>query len=119
MLDFVQNYGLLIFGVVVFLALVGYVIYLFVKQPQKIKEWLIWACAQAEIKLGSKTGQLKLREVYNMFIMKFPIVAKFITFETFQSWTEESLSTLQEWIENNEMIKNFIYKDTEDENNEE
>ena len=54
-----------------------------------------------------------------MFIMKFPIVAKFITFETFQSWTEESLSTLQEWIENNEMIKNFIYKDTEDENNEE
>ena len=35
MLDFIQSYGLLIFGVVVFLALAGYVIYLFVKQPQK------------------------------------------------------------------------------------
>ena len=33
------------------------------KQKKKIKEWLIWACIEAERELQSGTGQLKLRDV--------------------------------------------------------
>ena len=37
------------------------------KQKAKVKEWLIWACIEAERALQSGTGQLKLREVWNLF----------------------------------------------------
>ena len=53
------------------------------EQLKKVKEWLLWAVAEAEKELGSGTGQLKLRYVYDMFIVKFPSLAKIISFETF------------------------------------
>lgn len=55
------------------------------EQKKKIKEWLVWACIEAERALKSGTGQLKLREVWNLFcgVPAFTWVAKVISFETF------------------------------------
>ena len=36
------------------------------KQKKKVREWLVWACIEAERALQSGTGQLKLREVWNI-----------------------------------------------------
>lgn len=87
--------------IVVVLLVGGMAIYNLVKRPEKIKEWLVWACAQAEIELGSGTGQLKLRAVYDMFMKQFPVMQLFISFERFSGWVELALLQLEDWIENN------------------
>ena len=98
MAEFLQEYWMLL--VVAAIAVIGG-LYVIIKEPQRIKQWLIWACSQAELALGSGTGMLKLREVYNMFITQYPIFSKFISFETFQKWTEEALETFKKWLESN------------------
>ena len=84
-----------------------------------ISNWLIlipvWAVAQAEKKLGSQTGQLKLRYVYDMFISKFPGVSIFIPFDTFKSMVDKALDELQEMIENNEKIQMLFSEEEEKE----
>ena len=42
------------------------------KQIEMIKQWLLLAVTQAEKELGEKTGQLKLRYVYDLFIKTYP-----------------------------------------------
>ena len=46
-------------------------IWIAVKRPQQIKEWLISASAEAELYFGSGTGQLKLREVYDVIFFMY------------------------------------------------
>lgn len=98
MLEFLQNYGILI---AIAIIAIGVAIFIVVKEPKKVKEWLIWACSQAELSLGGGTGMLKLREVYDMFITQFPVFSKFITFAIFQQWTEEALVTFKDWVAKN------------------
>lgn len=86
----------------------GYAIYLAAAKPKKIKEWLIIACAQAESALGSGTGMLKLRFVYDMFVKQYPIVSQLISFKKFQEMTEESLATLKDWLEKNPKVDLFF-----------
>lgn len=86
-------------------------------QRAKIKEWLIWACIEAERKLQSDTGQLKLREVWNMFcaVPVFTAVAKFIPFEVFSEWVKEALRKAKEMLVNNKALANYVYGDKADE----
>lgn len=42
------------------------------KQLAKVKEWLLWAVTEAEKDLGGGTGKLKLRQVYDLFVQRFP-----------------------------------------------
>ena len=98
MVEFLQQYWLII---IFALAAAGTLIYIIIKEPQRIKQWLIWACAQAELALGSGTGMLKLREVYDMFITQYPIFSKIIPFSVFQRWTEEALLVFKQWLESN------------------
>lgn len=65
------------------------------EQKVKIFNWLIWACNLAEKELGEKTGELKLRFVYDMFISKFPVTAKLISYELFGEWVDEALVELE------------------------
>lgn len=105
MIEFLQQYWLLI---VFALAAVGTLAYIIIKEPQRIKQWLIWACAQAELALGSGTGMLKLREVYDMFITQYPIFSKIIPFSVFQKWTEEALLIFKEWLVNNAAVQEMF-----------
>lgn len=98
MVEFLQQYAPLICSSVILAALLSYV---WIRYPHKIKEWLVYACAQAELALGSGTGMLKLRFVYDMFISQFPMFSKFISFSTFQAWTEDALVTFKEWVKSN------------------
>ena len=70
----------------------------------KIQQWLIWAVAQAEKELGSGTGQLKIKYVYDLFISKFPAVAIFIKYETFANMVEKALDEFKEMIDTNRRI---------------
>ncbi len=87
------------------------------EQVAKIKEWLIWACIEAEKELQSGTGQLKLRQVYDMFcaVPAFSSVAKLISFETFEGWVTETLKTAKEMLAKNEKLAMYVYGDNADE----
>ena len=40
-------------------------------QLESLRQWLLFAVTEAEKSLGSGTGKLKLRQVYDMFLTKF------------------------------------------------
>ena len=77
-------------------------------QIAKIKEWLLYAVTEAERELGSGTGQLKLRKVYDMFVTKFPYLVKFISFEYFSSLVDEVLIKFKKMFETNNNVKQYV-----------
>ena len=66
------------------------------------------AVTEAEAELGSGTGQLKLRAVYEMAVKTFPWVEKFIAFETFSTWVDEALEWMNTQLETNENVKAYV-----------
>lgn len=82
------------------------------KQIENLKEWLKLAVTEAEAALGSGTGQLKLRDVYDMAVEKFPWVGEFITFETFSTWVDEALEWMNNQLESNDKVKAYVVDGT-------
>lgn len=108
----VENWWVIIILAVIIATLVCGVIF-FAKQPtskklEKIKEWLLFAVAKAEEELGSGTGQIKLRYVYDMFIAKFPWSAKMMSFEEFSKLVDEVLKKFNEMLSQNDKLLGLI-----------
>lgn len=108
----IDNWYLLVGGVAL-IVVAGFAVYKFVGLPTKeqvikIKEWLKYAVTIAEKELGGKTGQLKLRMVYDMFVSKFPSVAKLISFDTFASWVDDALEWMNKQLEANKAIETVV-----------
>lgn len=100
----------IIIGAIVALFLVVLTIYL-----MGFKNWLVWAVSEAERVLGSGTGQLKLRYVYDMAVLRFPIVAKIIPFKLFSGMVDAALDIMNDMIKNNTSIAEAITKQIEGE----
>ena len=94
--------------VIVVVVVLAFGIYYTITNKQKVREWLKFAVIYAEKELGSGTRQFKLRQVYDMFIERFPVFSKLIPFSTFSLWVDEALIFLREQLEKNEAIKNFV-----------
>lgn len=84
------------------------VAYLMINQKKKVIEWLKFAVTEAEKLLGEKTGQLKLRQVYDWFVEKFPVVAAFLPFRVFSAWVDIALETMRKWLEDNKSVANYV-----------
>ena len=82
---------------------------------RQVQEWLLYAVAKAEAMLGSGTGELKLRYVYDMFLVKFPVIAIFISFDDFSIMVEKALQKFEELIQTNDKIK-ALYAEGSNEN---
>ena len=80
------------------------------KRMEMIKQWLILAVVKAEKELGEKTGQIKLRFVYDMFIKRFKFLSKIITFDQFSQLVDEALEAMRHLIETNQSIADYINK---------
>lgn len=96
-------------GIVVVLAIIGIIVA--IKQPAKIREWLVWAVSQAEKDLGSGTGQMKLRKVYDMFTNKYKFISLFISFDIFSMWVDSALDVMREMISTNPQVENYIIEE--------
>lgn len=112
----VQNWYLIVAAIAV-VAVGGYCVYVFVKKPtnvqiQTVKEWLLWAVTEAEKELGSGTGQLKLRYVYNMFIERFDYLANVITFDMVSGLVDEALDEMRKMLSTNMAVQNYVAGDT-------
>lgn len=111
--EFIHEYWYLVIAIIAIISMASITIYNWFKLPdneqiEQVKQWLLYAVAKAEKELGSGTGQIKLRYVYNMFIAKFPAVALFLTFEEFSNLVDEALQELQELIDKNSSIEALI-----------
>lgn len=78
------------------------------KQIEMVQEWLLLAVIEAEKALGSGTGQLKLRFVYDLFLSKFKFLAKIISFEQFSVLVDSALDTMRLMISNNKQVQDYI-----------
>jgi hypothetical protein len=92
---------------------IAYAIYKFAglpteQQVKNIKEWLLLAVTTAEKELGGGTGQLKLRYVYDLFVSKYPVAAKVISFETFSTWVDEALENMKNMLKSNAAAREFV-----------
>ena len=96
--------------IIAFMSLITYINLPNSKKATKVKEWLLFAVVQAEKELGSGTGQLKLRYVYNLALSKFPVFIKLIPFELFSSFVDGALQQLENLIENSEGVKKYMEK---------
>lgn len=115
----VNNWIPVIIGIAV-IFVVGYLIYTFIKRPtneqlNKVREWLLYAVAEAEKELGSGTGQIKLRYVYDMFISKFPYLVRVIPFEVFSVLVDEVLDKFRNLLSNNQKLQDYVGEATKNE----
>jgi hypothetical protein len=99
--------ALLVCIVTVILAIIRFLQLPADKQIANLKEWLLFAVIQAEKELGSGTGQLKLRQVYDWAVSKFPWV-QFLPFDTFSGWVDEALNGMEEMLQTNGQIKSYV-----------
>lgn len=106
------NWWLVIVAIALIVAVV-YAIMVFAKMPTNaqlasVKEWLLYAVATAEKELGSGTGQLKLRYVYDMFILRFSAIAKVISFEAFSQLVDEALYVFRNMLKDNQAVIQYV-----------
>lgn len=81
------------------------------EQIKKVKELLLIWVTEAEKQLGSGTGAIKLRAVYDIFTARFPVIARVVKFETFSMWVDEALEELEVLLQNEKIeayVKNEI-----------
>ena len=112
-MDFIiENFGVIVALVITAVVIVFAAIRFFKsgteKQIAKLREWLLYATSLAEKELGGGTGKLKLRFVYDMFIVKFPWLAKIISFERFSMIVDESLEEMNKLLSTNDAVANYI-----------
>lgn len=73
-----------------------------------IREWLKYAVTLAEKALGSGTGQLKLRQVYEAFIEKFSFISKIISFDEFSELVDDALEWMKNQLESNSAVAALV-----------
>lgn len=109
---FIENWYFIVTAIVM-VVMAGVICWNFFKLPTKeqiakIKEWLLYAVTEAEKELGGGTGQLKLRQVYDLFVQRFPAVAAVISFDTFSLWVDEALEQMREMLAKNEQVAAYV-----------
>lgn len=101
-----NNITAIVLIAIVVIAIV--LIVLAIKQPKKVKEWLLYAVTLAEKDLGGGTGKIKLRKVYDMFVEKYPVISFLVSFETFSKWVDVALDKMNEMLKENKALKAYV-----------
>lgn len=112
-MEFIINYWYIIVAVIAALVVVGVAVYRYFGLPSdaqldKVREWLLWAVTEAEKELGGGTGKLKLRQVYDLFVIRFPWLAKIVSFELFSDMVDDALDEMREMLKNNQAVKALV-----------
>lgn len=112
-MKFITENWFVIVAILACAAAGGYTVYAFVKMPSdkqlnKVREWLLYAVTTAEKELGGGTGQIKLRYVYDMFVVRFAWLAKVVSFEMFSMMVDEALEKMKTMLESNKAIQELV-----------
>lgn len=109
---FISNWYIVL-AVLAILAAAGIAVYRYFNLPSeaqlaKVREWLLWAVTEAEKELGSGTGKLKLRQVYDLFVTRFSWLARVVSFELFSDMVDDALEEMREMLKNNKAVKALV-----------
>lgn len=74
----------------------------------KVREWMKIAVVEAEKYLGTGTGQLKLRYVYDSFVQTYPVFSKILPFSIFSRMVDDALEWMKEQLDKNEKINMYV-----------
>ena len=106
MIDFIVTYWReILFCILAFVAVI------YGCMTGKCIEWLKYAVAEAERYLGSGTGQLKLRQVYDAFTDKYPVFSTIVPFKLFEYWVKVALKWFDKQLASNKNVKEFVESD--------
>lgn len=113
MLDFLMTNWQWIAGIIIVIAAAIITLIKFDKktrdeQIHQVKEWLLYAVMEAEKELGSGTGAMKLRFVYDMFVTKFPLLIALIPFSTFSNFVDEALDKFKELLATTPELQAYV-----------
>lgn len=119
-MEFLINNWFIIVTLVALCAFVGIAFWKFCKLPNDeqlnaVREWLLGAVTQAERELGNGTGRLKLRYVYDLFVTRFPWLAKVIPFSAFSDLVDDALEEMREMLAQNVAVKEYVEGETVEE----
>lgn len=112
-LMFFKENWMTILGVLAIMTVASFYIMRWLEKPKAqqiadLKEWMKFAVIEAEKVLGSKTGELKLRCVYDKALIAFPWVAKFISFEIFKGYVDEALDWMRKELSENASVAAYV-----------
>lgn len=112
-MEFIIENWYLIIAILAALAGAGIAVYVFFKLPrteqlEKVREWLLWAVTNAEKELGGGTGQIKLRQVYDLFVVRFPWLAKIVSFGVFSGLVDDALDKMNSLLASNPAVKALV-----------
>lgn len=116
MMDFMIENWYMLFAFFALAVTTGLAIYSFFKKPtpeqlDNLREWLLGAVTGAERELGGGTGKLKLRQVYDLFVARFPWLAKVISFSTFSDMVDDALVEMRELLDQNVAVQAYVAGD--------
>ena len=97
--------------ILIILLFIAGVAFLVINQRNNLKEWLLYAVVEAEKGLGSKMGQIKLRQVYDEFIFKYPLFSKLISFKLFSGMVDNALVEMKGLLSSNVTLRHYIKGD--------
>lgn len=101
------------FALICVVIVAAMILYRFFKMPTaeqmaNLREWLLFAVTQAEAELGSGTGKLKLRQVYDQFVERFPTLALVISFQTFAEMVDDALVEMRKMLSENKNVAALV-----------
>ena len=77
---------------------------LFYVRLTDVQEWLLGVVTEAEKQLGSGTGQLKLRQVYDKFLEKFPLLSVLVPFKM----VDKALERMRLMLAGNSYAQSYV-----------
>lgn len=107
-MEFLVNNWYIIVAMLAVVVLAAVLAYRFFKEPIKVQEWLLWAVTKAEKELGGGTGKLKLRQVYDWFVTRFPWLASVISFKHFSDMVDTALVEMRKLLDTNSAVKALV-----------
>jgi hypothetical protein len=81
---------------------------LFYVRLTDVQEWLLGVVTEAEKQLGSGTGQLKLRQVYDKFLEKFPLLSVLVPFKMFAEMVDKALERMRLMLAGNSYAQSYV-----------
>ena len=81
---------------------------LFYVRLNDVQEWLLGVVTEAEKQMGSGTGQLKLRQVYDKFLEKFPLLSVLVPFKMFAEMVDKALAKMRLMLAGNSFAQSYV-----------
>lgn len=78
------------------------------EQMENVRQWLLGAVTAAEKELGGGTGKLKLRQVYDAFLTKFPWLAPVVPFQKFSDMVDDALKEMRKLLAENKVVQQLV-----------